>query len=246
MTGPLPSSYDTTREGLHQVAVHVVARARAQATGRFGLRVTAGGFGTPEFGTGPQRVRVSGSSLLAESGAAGGATTRAAILDGSSLREAARIAEVDLAAGLSVGDDTPPLGDVDRRLSIDRTAAAVVTGWFTLVAESLDAVVAELDASAAPTMVQLWPEHFDVALDVAFDPAAAGERRVNLGGSPGDGWRAEPYLYVGPWTADRPGDPAFWNAPFGAVLGYEAVASSDDARATTVAFFRRGLALLSG
>ena len=246
MTGALPSSYGPTREGLHRVAVHVVARARAQATGRFGLRVTPGGFGTPEFGAGPQRVRVSGSSLVAESGAANGATTRTVALDGSSLSDVARTAGVDLASDLSVGDDTPPLGDVDLPLSIERTAAAVVAGWFALVAQSLDAVVADLDATAAPTMVQLWPEHFDVALDVAFDPSAATERRVNLGGSPGDGWRAEPYLYVGPWTGDRPGDPAFWNAPFGAVLGHEDVASSADPGAAAVAFFRRGLALLSG
>ena len=40
---------------------------------------------------------------------------------------------------------------------------------------------------------------------------------MNLGGSPGDGSRDEPYLYVGPWTADRPGEPAFWNAPYGAM-----------------------------
>jgi hypothetical protein len=39
---------------------------------------------------------------------------------------------------------------------------------------------------------------------------------VNLGGSPGDGFSDEPYLYVGPWTSDRPGDSEFWNAPFGA------------------------------
>ncbi|MEM9514592.1 MAG: hypothetical protein AAGA42_07000 [Actinomycetota bacterium] len=41
---------------------------------------------------------------------------------------------------------------------------------------------------------------------------------INLGGSPGDGFSAEPYLYVGPWSANRPGDPDYWNAPFGAVL----------------------------
>ena len=61
-------------------------------------------------------------------------------------------------------------------------------------------------------MVQLWPEHFDVAIEAQ----ATAERRVNLGGSPGDAPGDEPYLYVGPWTADRPGDPDFWNAPYGA------------------------------
>jgi hypothetical protein len=88
----------------------------------------------------------------------------------------------------------------------------------------------------------VWPEHFDVALDLA----AAPDRRVNLGGSPGDGFHADPYLYVGPWTADRPGDVAFWNAPFGAVLGYAELLERSDSLGSAVAFFDRGLALLTG
>ena len=36
---PLPPTYATTRTELHRVAAHLVARARVQATGRFGLRV---------------------------------------------------------------------------------------------------------------------------------------------------------------------------------------------------------------
>jgi hypothetical protein len=52
---------------------------------------------------------------------------------------------------------------------------------------------------------------------VALEAVARPGLKVNLGGSPGDGFCAEPYLYVGPWTSDRPGDPAFWNAPFGAI-----------------------------
>ena len=44
-------------EMLHRIAVHIVARARVQSTGRFSLRVTPGGFGTPEFGEQGRRVR---------------------------------------------------------------------------------------------------------------------------------------------------------------------------------------------
>src|SRR5215210_1234362 len=54
---------------LHQVAVHVVARARQQATGRFSLRVTSGGFGTPELRPDSWRVRVSNGTLLVEADA---------------------------------------------------------------------------------------------------------------------------------------------------------------------------------
>ena len=29
------------------------------------------------------------------------------------------------------------------------------------------------------------------------------------------------YLYVGTWNTEHPGDPSYWNAPFGAVLTYD-------------------------
>ena len=119
-----------------------------------------------------------------------------------------------------------------------------------MVAIALDRVVAGADPRLAPSAVQLWPEHFDVAIDIAFDaaptPAAVGERRVNLGGSPGDGFHAEPYAYIGPWTDDRPGDDGFWNAPFGAVLGYGEIADADDPVRVVTDFFERGLAVLGG
>jgi hypothetical protein len=53
----------------------------------------------------------------------------------------------------------------------------------------------------------LWPEHFDVAIRV---------HDVNFGVSPGDGFCAEPYAYVG--VASVPADDKFWNAPFGAAV----------------------------
>jgi hypothetical protein len=245
MTTALPHSYPTARDALARVATHIVARAREQATGRFGLRVTPGGFGTPEFGNGPRRVRVSGGVLIAESGAAGAASTRTAVVDGSSLSELAAVAGVDLALDLSVGHDTPPLGDVDAPITTDLASAEALGRWFGIVAVALDRTVVELGTAAAPTMAQLWPEHFDVALDAAYDPSAPTERRTNLGGSAGDGSHEAPYLYVGPWTDDRPGDPEFWNAPFGATLGWHDVMSTDDPAATAAVFFHRGLAALS-
>jgi hypothetical protein len=56
-----------------------------------------------------------------------------------------------------------------------------------------------------------------------------------------------PYLYVGPWTEDRPGDAAYWNAPFGAVLRATDVVGlpPSEAQAVAVAFLRRGLDLLA-
>jgi len=239
----LPDGFDATRDEMHRIAVHVVARARRQATGRFGLRVTSGGFGTPTFGDDVERVRTSRGLLVHEAAPAGSARTRSTAIDGASLAQLAHFVGVDLDAELDVGHDTPPMGDLDRPVSIDVAAVRALSGWYTVIGSALDAVAA-VRPDSTPTAIQLWPEHFDLALDAAFDPAATDERRVNLGGSPGDGFSSEPYLYVGPWTGDRPGDDDFWNAPFGATLGYATVMATDDPVVAAAEFFLRGHALL--
>lgn len=246
MTLPeLPAGFAATRDALQRVAVHVVARARQRATGRFGLRVTPAGFGTPTFGDDVRRVRVARGLLVVETAGAERASTTAQAIDGASLRTLAEMAGVDLDADLDVGHDTPPVGDVDEPLAVDTAAALALSRWYAVVGAALDAFSAARPSSS-PSAGQLWPEHFDVALDAAFDPSAPSARRVNLGGSPGDGFHAEPYLYVGPWTDDRPGDPAFWNAPFGAVLGYERLAATDDPVDAAAAFFVDGFDRLAG
>ena len=240
----LPPGFADTRRALHRVAVHVVARARQQATGRFGLRVTPGGFGTPAFGDAVERVRVSHGLLVRETAGPDGASSTAIAIAGSSLLDLARVAGVHLAAELDIGHDTPETGDVDVPLAIDDAAARLLGAWFSVVSEALDTVVAARPDAGAST-VQLWPEHFDVAIDLAFDDADPATCRVNLGGSPGDDFHADPYLYVGPWTDDRPGDPSFWNAPFGAVLPYSAVATSGDPVGAASGFLLAGLDRLS-
>lgn len=87
--------------------------------------------------------------------------------------------------------------------------------------------------------MQLWLEHFDLAIDTDTPSG-----RTNFGVSPGDAYHAEPYVYIGPWSAQRPGDPAFWNASFGATLAEPDVRRSTDALATVGAFLHRGLELL--
>ena len=237
----LPTTFAETRDALQRVAVHIVARARNQGGAHsIGLRVTPGGFGTPEFGPDVTRVRVSGGLVLRESGGPNGDTSVARRIDGATLAELAGVAGVDLAADLDVGHDTPPLGDVDEPLHVDTAAARALAGWYAKSNAALDQVVAAVGCDAAPTLVQLWPEHFDVALDLA----AAPEQRVNLGGSPGDAHHADPYVYVGPWTDQRSGDLSFWNAPFGAVLGYHDLARTSDPVATAAEFFLRGIELL--
>ncbi len=238
---PPTDAFRATRASLRHVAIHVVARARSQTTGRFSLRVTPGGFGTPEFGESLRRVRVSGTTLIVEQDAPGAPSARAIGLDGATLIELAEVAGVDLAAPLDVGHDTTPVGDVAAGLTVDTHAARLLAEWLDLSARALDHLVSATPAAADPTSARLWPEHFDVALDVA----AAGGTRANFGGSCGDDFHDEPYLYVGPWPDAwpdaRPGADGYWNAPFGAVLGAGRVPDFD----TAVAFFTEGLRRLA-
>ncbi len=192
---------------LHRIATHVLGRRRFEITGRFGLRPSPGGFATPAFGDGPEIVRFADGLIVRET-ATGAAY---APVGGSTLRALIALAGADIEREFSVGADTPPLGDPDDILALDAEAAAVIAAWFADGARILDRAVAAR-AGGDPVVAQLWPEHFDLATNVAV-----GGPRVNLGVSPGDAYCGEPYLYVGPWDDERPGDAAFWNAPFGAI-----------------------------
>lgn len=238
----LPAAYDATRVDLHRVAVHVLARRRVAVNGRFGLRPTAGGFGTPAFGDPDHEevLRVAGHVLVRERRTAAGMQSAVHPIAGASLAALAAFADADLAGALSVGTDTPAPGAVDEPLTVDAAAAAVLGGWLDLGARAIDRVLADVGAAATPTVAQIWPEHFDLGIDLD-----AGSIRTNLGASAGDGYSAEPYVYVGPRTADRPGDPEFWNAPFGALLGYGAIAGSVDPISTMTEFLHRGAVLLA-
>jgi hypothetical protein len=209
-------------------------------TGQISLRATPGGFGTPTFGEAGTQVRVSGGLLIRDISEQ--ATSGAMALDGSTLSELATLAHVDLGADLDVGHDTPPLGDINSRLTVDMPSAEALAAWLSVGTMALDRVVASLPESATPTVIRLWPEHFDVAIDAA----AAPDRRVNLGASPGDGFHDQPYAYVGPWTDHRPGDPDFWNAPFGAVLGHDEFVGVDDPVSRLADFFLDGMSRLAG
>lgn len=236
---PLPSTYDDTRAALQRVAVHVLARRRTALVGKFGLRATPDGIGTPASGPDHEVLRTSGSLLLREVTGTTASTTSIDLAT-ASLAEAATFADVDLATALDVGHDTPPVGDVDLPLGIDDAAARVLGRWLAVTVPVIDAVVAGLGPAATPNVVQLWPEHFDAGCDVA-----AGPSRVSLGASTGDHHEPGPYLYLSPWDGVPPGDPDFWNADFGAVLPYEAVRAADDPAAVATSFLRRGLDLLA-
>ena len=229
-------TYATTRGELHRVAAHVMAKRRFAVTGRFGLRATPGGFGTPLFGD-DEVVRVAAASLLRERRVNGQAVTSTHPLDGATLRQLAEFVDAELDPAFSVGKDTPELGDPDAPLRIDAASVALVGEWFADGARTVDHAIVTAGGGGNAAIAQIWPEHFDLGTDVAV-----GSGRANLGASAGDGFSAEPYLYVGPRSDARPGDPEYWNAPFGALARWSEIADADAANA----FFARGLGYLAG
>ena len=220
-----------TRLALHAVAEHVLAPARHAATTKIGLRWTLGGFGTPFFGA-DRQVRVERGAIV-DSRPTG---ERSAPL--TTLREVARFVEVTPGAPTAVFTPTTPC-DLDTPLAVDPDAAAAIGDFFGFCTSVLEQLRAESVPGDAPSRVQLWPEHFDVSVDLG---AEAGGGRATFGGSPGDGEHPAPYLYVSVWT---PRSGPFWNEPFGASFPYRALLDEVDQRVTALHFFRTARALLS-
>jgi hypothetical protein len=223
--GPLPPDFAVTRVSLHALAERIVAPARHAANGKIGLRYTYRGFGTPFFGD--RQVRVEDGDLIATDTMLGDRRLRPA-----TLRQAADLVGVPVGAETGVYKPTTP-DDPDAPLTIDAVAARAVGDWFGFCASLLEQLRAEAEPDAdKPARVQLWPEHFDLAVDLGPDGA-----RANFGGSPGDDAHPEPYLYIGPW---EPREGAFWNESFGASLPYSAILGGADA----MEFLRHGKELL--
>jgi hypothetical protein len=233
-----PGPLERTRLALHSVAEHVLCPARYRVNGKIGLRFTRGGFGTPFFGA-DEQVRVEGSTLVHSAGTQAQASRTELRAELTTVRAAA--AAVGIEAGAPDGfQPTTPL-DLDRRLDLEPAAVAVFAWWFGLAA----AVFAQLRTDRSdpnqppPSVVQLWPEHFDLACDLGDTTAG---RRANFGASPGDALHPEPYLYVGPWDlAGLPGaTDSYWNEPFGASLPYSALHGPAGAHEIALTFFREG------
>ncbi|MGI9029335.1 MAG: hypothetical protein ACR2HP_05035 [Ilumatobacteraceae bacterium] len=223
-------SQEATRITLQQLAVHVLARRRFAVTGRFGLRPSPGGLATPAFGDEIEVGRMGGDLFVHERGG------EARVEPISTLAAAAELVGADLSADFSVGGDTPALGPVDDPLGIDGGQVRALGAWWAFGVEVIDHVVGTGPWRAGATTLQLWPEHFDVGGAVTV-----GGTSVNVGASPGDGHEPAPYLYIGPTTADRPGDAAYWNAPFGAVLRWSELSGPADRQVIAADFLRQGL-----
>jgi hypothetical protein len=237
---PLPATFSSTRIAARRIGAHVMSRTRNEAVGRIDLASFSGGIGTPSFGPDHRVIRFSGGLFIVER-TGDEATTRSINVNGSTLAQLAEMAGADLSTELDVGADTPELGDVDAPIEFDGASMTQIATWYAMGAQIIDRVVGALPASAAPTRARIWPEHFDLAIDVASGSGV----RLNLGASPGDDFHSSPYLYVSPWDAVRPGDAAYWNAPFGAFLGYDDVAHAASAFVAGIEFMTEGLARLA-
>lgn len=173
----------TTRRALHAVAELVLAGAQHRACDDIRLRVSPGGFRT----VAEPDLRVAGLDLVA-------GDRRIPISGGTPASLAA-------AVGVEAGEPANLYHDgshapVDLALRLDPAAVEQIMRGYAVG----DAALRLFAPDEEPV---LWPEHFDVGIRVDD---------VNYGVSPGDGFLAEPYAYVG--VDPVPADP-YWNAPFG-------------------------------
>jgi hypothetical protein len=224
----------STRDAWHALAEQVLAAARHRVTGRIGLRATPGGFGTPPFGDG-EELRIDGAELVVTRD---GETMRYPI---TTVRAAADAVGIVPGAPAEVYAPATAL-DPDAPLAIHPGAAAALAGYLELGTTLLEALRTSATADEAASDVQLWPEHFDIGLELGNE---AIDARATFGASPGDAPHPLPYLYVTRWpgVADDP----FWNddAFPGASLDYRVLVEAADAAERGREFFAAARTVLT-
>ena len=220
----LPTAFVAARQAVHAVAEFVLAGVRHGAIGRIGLQPGARGVETAPFGDHHRVVAVDGDELVDRDD---DGERRSPI---TTVRAAAAFFGVEPGIPNKLWTQVSTVG-LDDPLVIEPGAVDALAAWFAFVTDALEGLRRDGGADLDP--LTLWPEGFDLAT------AGGG---VNFGGSPGDVFIAEPYLYVGPHDRPYPADGgSYWNESFGAALRYDDITSLDQA----VAFFTRGFALTS-
>lgn len=218
----LPAGYAETTRALHRLAVYVISPAQRMANGEIILRATPGGFSTFEFDG--HVVAVDGDRL---------------VVDGvhrpiTSLNAAAAAIGITPDVDQQQQFDVPAHGDLDRPLEIDAESSRVLGGWYCFAAEALEALRAEAAPADHVSIVRIWPEHFDAAIDLGDNDA---NHRGTYGASPGDAHHPQPYLYVSPWAGRIDG---FFDEPTfkGASLRHAALLAEHDPAAAALRFLR--------
>jgi len=237
---PLPprDAFASTRAAWHTLAEHVLARARYDANGKVGLRYTRRGVGTPWFRDHDRdaQVRIEGTNVVVHHD---GETSSAPV---TTVSAAAELAGVRPGAPDEVYTPVTALTP-DAPLVLDSGSAEFLGAWFGFAASLLEELRAEADPADEPSRVQLWPEHFDLSVDLGDEHAG---RRGTFGASPGDDVDRDPYLYVTHWADVA--DDGYWNEGHfpGASLTVVTLATAPDQRTSALSFLRRGRDLLRG
>lgn len=175
----------STRRALHGIAESVLAGPQHRRSGELALRQSPGGFAT----TAEPDLRVEERVLVV-------AGTHRIPLVGT-LGALAHAADVEFGPAADLYPDHADIDPADE-IVLDETSLKMIIDWFALGAAAL--------ATFAPDQpARLWPEHFDLAIDLDA---------VTYGVSPGDEAHPEPYAYISGQT-DHPHE--FWNASFGSV-----------------------------
>jgi len=232
----LPANYVTQRLSAHRLAFGVISEARRLAAGeKIGLRWVRRGFGTPFFDN-DQQVRLVGGEIVWQQGQ--GQTSQPV----STLRAAGEFLGVTPAESQRE-HDSPELGDLDEELELSAEANDFFGDWFGCAASAFEELRLA-GSNPEDTRVQIWPGHFDMAIDLE-----EGEARATYGASTGDAAESpEPYLYISPWETHVMVDRDFWNAKtfMGAVLTYQELVASDSPSShhAVLEFFQGGFEML--
>jgi hypothetical protein len=223
-----PAGLPATRVALHRLAEQVVSPARRHSNGKIGLRYTRGGFGTPFFGDDDVQVRVVGTELVVEE---------------RGVERRAQISTLDAAAEFVGRSRLPDDVSLDSApLQIDLAASAFLGEWYGFAVSVLEELRCEAGDGVDPSRVQLWPEHFDLAVELGLQ---AEDARAAYGLSPGDDQHDEPYVYVAPWVA--PPASELWQAAgfAGAEMSYAELVAADDQRGAVLEFLRARFSALT-
>lgn len=230
---PLPATFGATRDALHSLAEHVLAPYRYRGDGHIGLVATTGGIGTPHLADGA-RVRVEGTELVHERP---GTTTRIGL---TTLGDAARFVDVPLGLPSGLYEAATPCAP-ELSVAVDGDGAHAFAAWVDLGAALLSELREHYGGHDA-TLPTLWPEHFDLAIEMGSADAGT---RANYGASPGDAGIPQPYLYVGPWDEGRRTGP-FAAHGFGAAITYEDLLAAGNPHGGGADFFASCASLLLG
>lgn len=200
-----------------------------------GLRHHEGGFGTPEFEG--KLLRIEGDQLIVEQ--AGKSRSHKF----STVREAVEFLghEYEEEWFADFHDPLDPLHP-DQPLDVDPASTRALSEWFGFAWVLLEELRSHGKPGDDASEVQLWPEHFDAAIEMG---SLEEGRRASYGASPGDQAHDEPYIYVSAWGEIDRSNP-YWNddAFNGSSFPYRLLKESDDPVKTGLGFLLEGYRVL--